>query len=120
MSHAAAVALGARAVVRVCLGVRVGGGGGGVGGGLVFLSWPGVGGCRCLCAVGVILLFGDRDPLRGRNAVDEVEVGVGAQHVHRGVAERLRFLVLLGAGVDDGHRGEGLVGGQVAAGQAGR
>ena len=63
--------------------------------------------------------FGGRDPLRGRQAVDEVEVGAGAERVHRGVAERAGFLVLLGAGVDGGHRGEGLIGGQVAAGEGG-
>src|SRR6185437_14211994 len=64
-------------------------------------------------------LAGRDSPLRG-DAVQQVKVSSGAELVHPGVVwERAGLLVLLRAGAHAGVRGQGLVGGQVAARQGG-
>ena len=59
------------------------------------------------------------DAVLGAHAVEEVQVGLGAELVDPGLGERGGLLVLLGAGAGVGVGGQRLVGGQVPAGQAG-
>src|SRR5487761_908849 len=61
-----------------------------------------------------------RDASLGGVAVEEVEVAHRAELVHLLAGKGPRLLVLLGTGADVGVRGQGLVGGQVEAGQGGR
>lgn len=82
---------------------------------------PGLGPGQGLGGVGRIVRgLGVRDPCVRRHAVQQVEVRLRAQHVHPGIAERIRVLVLLGAGVHARHRGEGLVRWQVTSREARR
>ena len=76
---------------------------------------PGPGGLRCL-----VLRLGTGDPGFGGHPVEQVEIGIGAQHIHPGITERAGVLVLLRASVHVRHRGQCLIGRQVAPGQPGR